>query len=263
MSGWHWEIQVIGDRADLELLTRYCDKPPIHIFEVGSSDGFHMASTEFDQTLTPEEVVARAAEILQTIAGLLRIEQRQVSNLGTGAVIKKKQDGTGEAFLFFEDSLDVHVTDDVHIQDEKGNFVPVKLPVARIGISEALNLAFSDPIVGRALRLYGTSDKNWVDLYRVVEVLEKDIGGHHAAQKITWFASSDLRRFKHSANSVTVGGDAARHGVENGSPPSNPMTLLEAESFVFNFLGNWLEHKRHLLDLASRNKAVNDAGEAR
>ncbi len=59
----------------------------------------------------------------------------------------------------------------------------------------------------------------------------------------TWCEGSDLKRFKRSANSVTVAGDDARHGKEWQVPPPNPMSLEEASAYVEQLVRRWLESK--------------------
>jgi hypothetical protein len=55
-----------------------------------------------------------------------------------------------------------------------------------------------------------------------------------------WASEAQLRRFKHSANSVKAAGDEARHGVEATAPPVDPMTITEAKSLVDILLARWL-----------------------
>lgn len=53
----------------------------------------------------------------------------------------------------------------------------------------------------------------------------------------------DLKRFKHSANSVTVAGDHARHGRELEQPPKKPMTPEEAIAYLNYVAQAWLASK--------------------
>jgi hypothetical protein len=62
-------------------------------------------------------------------------------------------------------------------------------------------------------------------------------------QKETWSLPSDLNRFKHSANSVQVAGDKARHGKETTHPPKNPMSLDQAAAYLRYLLESWISAK--------------------
>ena len=130
----------------------------------------------------------------------------------------------------------------VTVIDAQGNVV-IKAPPQPRTIALAM-LARSDSAVAKALRLLSAADSNsWVGLYRIYEVVEADVGGESALKTCGWGSPADLKRFKHSANSVSVGGDAARHGKELTSPPNNPMSLEEAGSYVTYIVSAWLGSK--------------------
>jgi hypothetical protein len=94
------------------------------------------------------------------------------------------------------------------------------------------------------MRLIAASDyMSWGGLYRLYEVIEGDMGGEHELKTVFCGSAKDIKRFKHSANSVTVAGDDARHANESGRPPEQPMTLYEAEAFLKYLLKRWLAEK--------------------
>jgi hypothetical protein len=102
--------------------------------------------------------------------------------------------------------------------------------------------ALANQSVARALRLRDADGLSWTDLYRLYEVVEKGAGEGNAIVTSGWATQSQVRRFKHSANSVTAAGDGARHGVEPTDPPADAMSLGEARSFVDGLLRRWLEN---------------------
>jgi len=69
------------------------------------------------------------------------------------------------------------------------------------------------------------------------------MGGELALKQRGLGSPTDLKRFKHSANSVSVGGDVSRHGKELTSPPANPMSVEEASAYVTYLLSAWLGAK--------------------
>jgi hypothetical protein len=106
---------------------------------------------------------------------------------------------------------------------------------------EWLTKALADPAVARALRLRDDNGLGWVDLYRLFEVIAAGVGGASAMVDDGWCSHSQIRRFKHTANSVAAAGDEARHGVEQGTPPAHPMTLSEGRGFIDGLLRQWLQ----------------------
>ena len=87
-----------------------------------------------------------------------------------------------------------------------------------------------------------TTTLDWVDLYRIYEVIESDMGRSVILAK-RWATNADIKLFKHTANSVAATGDQARHGKETSTPPVKPLTLSEARALVDTLLRAWLAHK--------------------
>jgi len=75
-------------------------------------------------------------------------------------------------------------------------------------------------------------------------MVESDIGGEKKLVKMGWGSTHQLKRFKHSANSVAVAGDSARHGRELGDPPRDPMSIDEAIAYCKYLLQAWFDSKR-------------------
>ncbi len=116
-----------------------------------------------------------------------------------------------------------------------------------LGIPQSLwppvEIAQRDPAVADALRLLGTQGSAPVNLYRIFEIIRKDLGSEKRIIENGWASRKDLTRFKRSVNHPGAIGDDARHGVSSNSPPPDPMPPLEAESFLKSIFSNWLSHK--------------------
>jgi len=65
-----------------------------------------------------------------------------------------------------------------------------------------------------------------------------------AMVRLSVWAGLRISNFKQIANSVSVAGDAARHGKEPYAPPRSPMLLPEAESLIAQLPKNWLRSKQ-------------------
>ena len=59
-----------------------------------------------------------------------------------------------------------------------------------------------------------------------------------------WISHADAKRFKHTANSVAILGDAARHGAESTNPPKQPISLEEARNLISKLVRDWIASKR-------------------
>lgn len=117
----------------------------------------------------------------------------------------------------------------------EGQSVPVA-PETTIA-EQALRAALNDPQAERALRIFGRDDVDYRDLYHVLEIAEAAIGNRiFSTGAVT---TAEVRRFKHTANSVHALGDQARHGHEPTQPPSQPTSFAEAQALVGRVLRVW------------------------
>lgn len=110
-----------------------------------------------------------------------------------------------------------------------------------VGAPDYLALAESNSHVSRVLTIFARNDDlDWYDLYKIHEIIERDIG-----QKIDergWATAAQRRAFTASANRYDVSGDAARHAVDIGSEsPKATMTLREGGDFISKLTTKWLD----------------------
>jgi hypothetical protein len=240
-----WQVQIQGWPSDLEHLARHFTSPPAVVVRDPRDNGFLYESEAFALCGNSEQVLSKADEELAVLSGVLRLERDSPEPLRTGAVYRQNANGGRDVFIHIREGIHVRVeVGEVTITtaDAQGNVVQRPSPPPRTVL--VARLAAKDAAVAKAMRLVAAPDfKTWVALYRVHEVIEADTGGEQALKKKRWGSAQDLKRFKHSANSVKVAGDAARHGREQERAPSNPMAIEEAAAYVRYLLEAWLESK--------------------
>ena len=241
-----WQVQIQGWVSDLEHLARHFTSHPLRVVKEERDGGFVYESEAFATCGTSEEVLAAAEKELRVLSGVLKLARGSHEPLRAGAVYKRNAAGGRDVFVHVRDTLEIRteigdVT--VTVADSQGNPVPRPPPPPPRTVAIA-RLAATDAAVAKAMRLISASDsRSWVGLYRIYEVIEADVGGEPALKKRGWGSAGDLKRFKHSANSVTVAGDSARHGKEVHSPPANPMSAEEAAAYVTYVVSAWLASK--------------------
>lgn len=240
-----WQVKIQGWASDLEHLARHFTTTPTRVVKDDRGDGFLYESDAFIQCQTSENVLNVANEELRVLSGVLKLVRDSPEPLRAGAVYRLNANGGRDAFVHIHETAyartefgEVTVT----TTDSAGNVITRQAPPPRtIAVS---NLSFTDAAVAKAMRLLAAPDhKSWVGMYRIHEVIESDLGGEHTLKKQGWGSPKDLKRFKHSANSVQVGGDAARHGKEVEKPPMNPMSIDEAAAYLNYVLQSWLAAK--------------------
>jgi hypothetical protein len=241
-----WQVQVTGSAPALEHLVRHFTKPPLRFSAAALPGQAEFESASFLTCSTVDEVRAIAIRELHVISGVLATDRRSSDVLRLGAVFKSKPEGGRDVFVTVESAAIVisggEVTLTLTRTDSDGRQVVIEPPPPR---TVALaRLALEDENVGKAMRLVTADDfRSWGGLYRLLDVIEADVGGLRALAALEWGSSADLRRFKHSANSVAVGGDTSRHGKELTTPPSHPMSIDEADRYVRYVLESWLANK--------------------
>ncbi|CBJ39338.1 conserved protein of unknown function [Ralstonia solanacearum CMR15] len=238
-----WQVQIQGYASDLEHLTGHLSSTMRRVLRDEHGVGFLYESSAFATCNQAQEVLAVANEELRVLSGVLKVTRDSPEPLSTGAVFKKNAAGGRDVFVFIVDGVQARCElGEIVVADSNGSVIAG--PTRPSKTTTVAQLALGDAAVGKVMRLLAAPDCNsWVGMYRIYEVIEADIGGQHKLEKAGWGAAKDLDRFKHSANSVTVAGDSARHGKEKARPPANPMSLDEADAYLWHLLRSWLSSK--------------------
>lgn len=240
-----WQVQIQGRTPDLEHLARQFTALPRRVVRDEHDGGYLYESDAFASCATSQEVLDAASRELSVLSGVLKLVQGSHEPLRCGGVYRQNESGGRDVYLHVNSMILAHTTFrevTLTVTDAQGNIITKPAPPHRTVV--LANLASSNPAVAKALRLHAEPDsKSWVGLYRLYEVIEADVGGQVLLAKCGWGTDKQLRRFKHSANSVSVAGDAARHGKEVEEPPKYPMSLDEATAYVEYVLQAWLTHK--------------------
>ena len=241
MPDTKWEIQIQGRVSDLEYLASHFTAPPLKVSKDERDDCYLLQSASFVTCTNSQAVTLMAAEQLANLSGALRFVGHSKEPLRLGSVYRRHTDGHRDVFVHIGATFYVHAGVDVTltVTDSDGCIHPPAPPK----VVTIMHLALIDPAVAKALRLLALDAENWVDLYRLYEVVAADVGGERSMIKRGWSSEVQQKRFKHSANSVTVAGDAARHGQEKHQPPSAPMSLDDATAYVKSLLHAWLSSK--------------------
>lgn len=241
-----WQVQLEGDKRDVEFLSKIFATGPRKVIRDEQGPGYLYESDSFHSCSTSEEVEQLAEGELAVLSGILKLERDARDGLKYGAVYRRNANGGRDIFVRIRESLQLRVemgAVTATVTDAAGNVI-AQPPPPPPRSAALLQLSAGDAAVAKVLRLLSAPDAmTWVSLYRIHEVIEDDVGGQHKLEKQGWGSADDLRRFKHSANSVQVGGDKSRHGKEPHVPPKNPMTLAEAEAYAKYIVQAWLTSK--------------------
>jgi hypothetical protein len=237
-----WRVRLTGHAFDLgALLTQ--DGSPDWILLTEKGDYF-LESPAFENLSSAPEVRQVAVRILDQVNGLAKLAFERFQPLGINAVIRVDAGGrwhqyvSGSATLTSRSSLSARAT--VIKPDGTASVSGDKKPsIVELGYS----IAKRDADVAEALRIFGALESNWLNLYKVFEIIRHDVGGHAKLQEAGWVPETNIRRFTGTAQSSEILGDEARHARYRGGPPSSPMSLSEARLFIKTLLEQWIRSK--------------------
>ena len=233
-----WILPLKGHEFDLEELPIFLDGSVFTV--VKRDDIYYLQIPAVAQNPPTNAVVQQADEIvtiLNGLAGVLLSGRRPIA-LAQGGYYGLDEHGVIANTVLAVQSSEIrckagHVTltvNGVPPRDERrGSMVPL-LEQAMAHSSKADALA----IVGRPM-------PSWSELYLVHEIVQANVGGRIYDEG--WISRSDERLFKHTANSYTALGRRGRHGRDNGSPPTKPMTQQTALSLMRKLVERWLRQE--------------------
>ncbi len=222
-----WEVKISGPLVILEQLAEATQNRTVHLRLL--SDDYLLESPRLAQLDSVEDVRSYADRIVRCLRGLVIFAGGEPGDLRLERI---GQLDRGKPKYHIYHTLDVLY---LPIPD-KGHRRP---PSAELGA--LVGLTDKDQDVSHVLELLAMGT-DWVNLYRVYEVVEAEVSGQGITGK-GWASDSEVRRFKHTANHPGVTGFEARHGRMSADPPVEPMAHRDAIRLVKGIVGGWLAEK--------------------
>jgi hypothetical protein len=231
-----WKVEIIGDNFDYEELIEWFDGSEIEIAQEG--DKYFLKSNSFELLNNSSEIRRRALHLVTLINGVCRLKRNNFQSIKVGVVFEKGETGKENLYDYFEDK--VIISDKVKgiVTDKNGNVGKDK---SEYPLDDVIVLSNADEHVERVLRFISNNNISWNDLYRVLEIIEKDI--NNPLHEVSWLDKSSRDLFKRTANSYSSIGLEARHGHEKQVPPEKPMEYNRAKEIIFNVAYKWISGK--------------------
>jgi hypothetical protein len=235
-----WYVQLSGDPHDISALSHSINGPDIAVVRDGAD--YFLTISDMPPDADARSVVDRGGRIVEVMNGAARLALDARQPLRIGSVHRRNANGGRDIFVFPEPAV-IHVrafAPTVTVTRADGS-VEVARPADPV--ADWTRLAASDEAVANALRLIGNGELDWVNLYRVFEIVCADAGGIGKITSNGWSTKQSIALFKHTANSPGALGLDARHGAESTAPPSKPMPISEARALVRAIVHAWLRSK--------------------
>jgi len=213
-----WFVKLKGAEHDLNELPSVFNIPFVTVMRL--KDGFYLKSAELNNLKDAGEVFKSSKRLIEMV--------------------------NGTAKLHFDHYGQVEIDNSITGIDESGHTYGFSFGC---GTGRKINETYEDPArvrkwltkaiqeknVADMLRFF--SDQNWFNLYKIYELVRAEAGD---VARHGWVTKRELDRFTQTAQSQESIGDAARHAaIKKYKPHEDPMSLIEAKSFIKDLLLNW------------------------
>lgn len=244
----HWQVDIAGDPETLKALSSACEKGYRYI-EV--ENGKCILNPQlFEECTLPDQVRAKARDVLFM---LNRFAGNFLGLKGNANYVDVRSiDPDGSRTLHVKVIEAISTTAAlvrVEIRNADGTVhrstpVTPDLP----NLHRWVELLESDNSVRKVERLLAEQASDWVNLSRVLEVIQGDVGGQNELIRQGYTDKRSRSRFGQTSNHTESAGDLARHGYNKEKPPTEPMTLPDARAYVHKIRRRWLQQKLDNLD---------------
>jgi len=195
---------------------------------------YYLTSSRWESLTNHSAVYWEATKPLRDISAVARIKFTDFPLLKPDMIYEVDEEGKRHGRRALSATISVD-SSSFSIQLEGGQDI---IPI--LEFESWMKLAEEDEIVKNVFRQITEFEHNWINLYKVYEIVNKDAGKKKIEQ---WITKDKISQFKHTANSQSAIGDDARHGVDHNDPPKEPMSLYEADALIMTLLQKWLQWK--------------------
>jgi hypothetical protein len=217
-------VQLDGEILDIEGLFEVL---PTTGWQIRKEDNcFYLVSDQLNHLQVNREIIAKAQEILDLLNGAANIIYENHKSVTPGSIVKVNKNGKRNHVL-----LTGPITFRLRLVKDSGCTAEL-LEIPWLDVSTKNN------IVRDVLLFF--SELTWFNLYKIYEVICKDIGGE--TQLIKFMTQSELVSFRQTAQSRQAIGKHARHGKKIPAP-KKIMTFDDACKLWRRVLSEWIKSK--------------------
>jgi hypothetical protein len=234
-----WLVDLKGIKIDLELLRNLS----LQEWKITEQEGkYYLKSADLDSSVDGQNVHENASRTLDVMCGVAKLVDRKFECPKIGGIRRIEKNGRPPTQFIFPSSIRSTVRVDKP-SITNGSRVQEPFEATDNPGAKWTEIAEKDSSAARALTLYGGLAHNFRNLYMVLEIVVKDIGGENRLINKGWAKKNEIKLFKQTSSTVPIA-DQARHAPGTYREPVKPMPMDDAESLIKNILENWLQSKR-------------------
>ncbi|MBD1832369.1 hypothetical protein H6F61_06600 [Cyanobacteria bacterium FACHB-472] len=230
-----WLVLLEGKESHLTSLTQLLRSPERSVIKEEGS--YYLSSSRFDLLTDDVEIYACATELLKLINGVAMLSLGDFKPFTLDVIVRFDEDGKRHPEVLLSAIWTIEGFGFDIEWDESEDFYQHPSD-----LEAWITIAEQDEKVKKVFRILTEREHDWVNLYKVYEVVQDDVGSRITEDG--WATKKKTECFTRTAQSPGAIGDDARHGVEKSSqPPKNPMSLVEAQRLIILIVRKWLEWK--------------------
>ncbi|MCJ8010159.1 hypothetical protein MUG84_00190 [Paenibacillus sp. KQZ6P-2] len=162
--------------------------------------------------------------------------------IGFDNITLLREDGKKDSYIYMSCSMNVRtrMSVEITVYDSEGN--EIKEEETKNNLSRWIIEGLDNEDVASILRYF--RKPNWMNLYKIYEVIRDDLNGEAALISKNYIPRKDIKRFTQSAQSKELLGDEARHASLKYKPPEIPMNIDEARQLIKQLFEHWVISKK-------------------
>ncbi len=223
-----WLVPLAGEHFDLEEFARWFPSGGIHVIE---EDGrYYLVGQDLEALPNAEAIYLEAHRALGQFAPIVLLLAPDMKCPAIDGVIRETDEGKRNHFVFLSATLSIRAkVGAIVVSGGTEQQQPQNTQAQDI-----LQRVKADPHLDAAIALWGKPERSWPHLYRILEEIEQHLGEPVSSAGLC--SRNKRERFTRTANAAEVSGLDARHALKRSDPPSNPMTIGEANEFIRGLL---------------------------
>jgi hypothetical protein len=220
-----WLVELNGDPFDVNEFL-FCF-PNGDAYAIAENRKVFLTGGVFDKLTEPSQVHETAEHITDEYFAIISLLQYGFKKPSIGVVFREADDGNRKGFA---------ISSGVASGRSKARSVSGEQDVQprSTQAQELLSASRSDRRLQVAVSLVAVPGATWPHLYRCLEEIEHYLG--KKASEAGLCSGNQRERFTRTANTAEVAGRDARHRLGKFDPPSDPMPLHEARTFILQTL---------------------------
>jgi hypothetical protein len=213
---WHIKLSNVNKKQFEVIRNLIGDKIYFKKFQInGHEYKEYYLILENQEIKSAPEALSKGKDKIKVLSSILNISDYK-NNIIADCPYEIHSDGTRTGYFNFVDKI--NITDELNIYSNNELIYSTK-ENKKQNIKN-IYLKSKDSKIKKQLLIYMAKDKNWINAYKIYEILK-----HHYTTEKELKKYSELSTFAHTANSPKAVGEDARHAIQNTQNPKNIANL--------------------------------------